>query len=247
MRFLALGRGRRGYLLAAATAVAVAGGVLVGVGVAAQTSPPQPSASTARDPVTTSSAPAIPAPATATSPASSAPPSSALSRDRTTAPAAHPGLSRSAPTSISIPAIGVHAQFVQLGLAADGSIEVPSDVTHVGWYHLGPAPGQAGPAVVLGHVDSARSGPGVFFKLGALSNGDAITVNRSDGRVVTFIVYAVREYPKDDFPTLTVYGNTPDPQLRLITCGGSFDRAAGHYRSNIVVFARATASTAAAG
>jgi sortase (surface protein transpeptidase) len=243
MRFLSLGRGRRGYLLTAALAIAVAGGVLVGVGVAAQTSAPQPSASSARDPVTTIPAPTSPAPIRPTSLAGSASPASKSRTARTTAPAARPGLTRAAPTSISIPAIGVHAHFVQLGLAADGSIAVPSDVTHVGWYHLGPAPGQVGPAVVLGHVDSAKSGPGVFFKLGALSNGDTITVNRSDGRTVKFTVYAVREYPKDAFPTLTVYGNTADAQLRLITCGGSFDGSAGHYRSNVVVYARATPAT----
>lgn len=233
MRSLPRGGSRRGFFLAAATAVAAAGLALIGVAVAAQRSAPQPPASSARAPVVTVPQ-QIESPSSSVH-ASSTPPHRSGS---TRSPAAQGGLGRSTPKSISIPAIGVHATFVQLGLAADGSIEVPSDVTHVGWYRLGPAPGEIGPAVVLGHVDSASSGPGVFFKLGALANGDRVTINRSDGRVVTFTVYAVREYPKDEFPVLTVYGNTADSQLRLITCGGSFDRTSGHYRSNIVVFAR---------
>jgi len=143
---------------------------------------------------------------------------------------------------LTIAALGVHASFVPLGLNGDGTIEVPDDVTHVGWYTLGPSPGQVGPAVVLGHVDSARSGAGVFYKLGAAKDGDQIVVNRADGRTVTFSVYAVREYSKDAFPTDTVYGNTAGPELRLITCGGRFDRSSGHYLSNIVVFARAITS-----
>ncbi len=241
MRNVTRGRGRRGFILAAAVAVAAAGITLIGVGVAAQRSAPNPAASTARAPVVTDPKPSAPPPGSAEirSPITGA-------TAPTAAPAAQNVLSRSAPTSISIPAIGVHATFVQLGLAPDGSVEVPSGVTHVGWYRLGPAPGEIGPALVLGHVDSASSGPGVFFKLGALSNGDRITVTRADGRAASFNVYAVREYPKDDFPALTVYGNTTDPQLRLITCGGSFDRASGHYRSNVVVFARET-SVAPAG
>lgn len=127
---------------------------------------------------------------------------------------------------------------MQLGLNADGTIQVPDDVTHVGWYSLGPSPGQLGPAVVLGHVDSARNGAGVFFKLGAMKDGDRIAITGADGTKVSFAVYAVREYSKDAFPTGTVYGNTSGPELRLITCGGRFDRATGHYLSNIVVFAR---------
>ncbi|MGH8891323.1 MAG: sortase domain-containing protein, partial [Acidothermaceae bacterium] len=95
---------------------------------------------------------------------------------------------------------------------------------------------------VLGHVDSAKNGAGVFFKLGAAKNGDRISVTRADGSVVSFTVYAVREYSKDAFPSQTVYGNTSGPELRLITCGGRFDGATGHYLSNIVVFARATPS-----
>ncbi len=145
---------------------------------------------------------------------------------------------RSAPTSIAIPALDVHASFVQLGLNPDGTLQVPGDVTHVGWYTGGPSPGQLGPAVVLGHVDSAASGAGVFFKLGAAKPGEIVAITLADGRTVSFSIYAVREYAKDAFPTSTVYGNTAGPELRLITCGGRFDKATGHYLSNIVVFAR---------
>jgi len=139
---------------------------------------------------------------------------------------------------LAIPALGVHASFVKLGLNPDGTIQVPDDVTHVGWYTLGPSPGEIGPAVVLGHVDSATRGAGVFYKLGGAKIGASIEISRADGTTVNFTVYAVREYSKGAFPTDTVYGNTSDPELRLITCGGRFDRATGHYLSNIVVFAR---------
>ena len=131
---------------------------------------------------------------------------------------------------------------MKLGLNPDGTIQVPDDVTHVGWYTPGPSPGQLGPAIVLGHVDSAKNGAGVFFKLGAAKTGDSIEISRADGTAVTFTVYAVREYSKDAFPSGTVYGNTSSPELRLITCGGRFDRATGHYLSNIVVFALVASS-----
>lgn len=219
MKFSIQGRGRGVVVAASAAAVAV-GGSCIGIAVAAQQSAPQPSVASAQSPVDTTAV-APPAPATA--------------------PATSPRAPRSSPSSISIPAIGVRASFVTLGLEPDGSIQVPADVRHVGWYRLGPTPGQVGPAIVLGHVDSATSGAGVFFRLGALHSGDQVVVTLADGRQVGFTVYAVREYPKDTFPTATVYGNTPDSQLRLITCGGSFDSATGHYESNVVAFARVIA------
>lgn len=221
MRFSLRGRGRMA-LIATSAAAAVAGASFVGIAVAAQQSAPEPPAATAEAPVTTESPRSADAPPAPTGTESTPPP-------------AEP---RSTPTTISIPAIGVRAPFVTLGLDEDGSIQVPSDVTHAGWYRLGPAPGQLGPAIVLGHVDSARAGDGVFFRLGALHSGDKVTITLANGHRVTFAVYAVREYAKDAFPTATVYGHTSDPQLRLITCGGTFDSTTGHYESNIVAYAR---------
>jgi len=221
------GVGHRIRILVACAAVGVTGAVFVAIALANQHHAPQPSTVTAQAPVSTEPAPTLLD--------TQAPPSVAPLSPSASTPA---GLSASVPTRITIPSLGVNATFVPLGLNADGTIAVPTDVTHVGFYSLGPTPGQIGPAILLGHVDSAANGPGVFFKLGAAKVGDTIRIDRSDGKAVTFAVYAVREYPKDKFPTTTVYGNTADPQLRLITCGGGFDRASGHYLSNIVAFAR---------
>lgn len=225
--------GHRVQLLVACAAITVVGLTLMGIALASQHHAPQPPAATAHATL----------PAASNSPTTTAIPSvqssgSASGVSPAPAPSAA-GLPRSQPTSIVIPALGVHASFVQLGLNSDGTIQVPDDVTHVGWYKLGPSPGQVGPAIVLGHVDSAKNGAGVFYKLGAAKNGDTIEVSLADGRVATFVVYAVREYAKDAFPTSTVYGNTAGSELRLITCGGRFDKSSGHYLSNIVVFARA--------
>jgi sortase (surface protein transpeptidase) len=109
-----------------------------------------------------------------------------------------------------------------------------------GWYRYSPAPGQLGPAIVLGHVDSAKYGPGVFFRLGALRPHDTVAVTRADHRVAVFTVDRVAEFAKDRFPTLDVYGNTDRAALRLITCGGRFDLSAHSYEDNIVAFASLT-------
>jgi sortase (surface protein transpeptidase) len=141
------------------------------------------------------------------------------------------------PARISIPAIGVSAAVVRLGLEPDGSLEVPSDFDDTGWYTGGPAPGETGPAVIAGHIDS-KSGPAVFYRLRELRPGDQITVGRADGSSVRFTVDGVAQYPKRAFPTEAVFGPSPDPILRLITCGGSFDRSRRSYRDNVVVTAR---------
>lgn len=153
-------------------------------------------------------------------------------------------LSRSLPVSLNVPAIGVHSDLLTLGLNADNTVEVPplGPVSQAGWYEQSPTPGQAGPAIVLGHIDSARYGPGVFFKLGALVPGDAIEVTRADHTVAVFSVDQVESYPKTGFPSLQIYGNTANSQLRLITCGGVFDRAARSYENNIVAFASLTST-----
>jgi len=140
------------------------------------------------------------------------------------------------PVHIRIPAIGVDAAVTDLGLASDGTIQVPSDPGQAGWYRLGPVPGDAGPAVVIGHLDST-SGPAVFARLAALRAGDQVLVGRADGSQVKFRVDHLATFAVSSFPTEAVYGATPDPVLRLITCGGTFNRAQGRYLSNVVVFA----------
>ena len=108
----------------------------------------------------------------------------------------------------------------------------------VGWYTGSPRPGAVGSSVLAGHVDS-KSGPGVFYWLSALRAGDRVYVSRADGTMAVFSVTKVQTYPKDEFPTAAVYGATPDPELRLITCGGTFDSASGHYLNNVVAYATA--------
>jgi hypothetical protein len=150
--------------------------------------------------------------------------------------AAPPAAAVSRPVSLSIPVISVHTHLIRLGLTAQGTLQVPASTSVAGWYSGGPRPGQTGPAVIVGHIDSTR-GPGVFFRLRLLRPGDRIYIRRADGTLVVFRVYAEHSYAKDRFPTLRVYGPAPSPELRLITCGGTFDTATGSYLSNIVVYA----------
>jgi hypothetical protein len=145
-------------------------------------------------------------------------------------------LSASAPVRLRIPAIGVDSGLMGLGLQGDGSLEVPPEGFPAGWYTGAPTPGSLGPAIIAGHVDWAGS-PGVFFSLRDLAPGDEITVDREDGSIVRFQVGSVQQFPKDEFPTDAVYADIDHAGLRLITCGGSFDRDARSYRDNIVVFA----------
>jgi sortase (surface protein transpeptidase) len=140
------------------------------------------------------------------------------------------------PARLQIPAIGVSTSLVRLGRLPDGSIEVPHAWDTVGWYDQGPRPGQPGPAVLLGHVDSKR-GPAVFYRLRELRPGDLVRVGLTDGRTLVFQVQRTERYPKDKFPTEAVYFPTLDRELRLITCGGDFDYAKGSYVDNIVVYA----------
>lgn len=209
------GRGRRRGLIALASAILLIGVTLIAVSWA------QPRHSSAP-------APAAPAPATALA---------------TTAPAtaAAAGLPPSEPVNLSIPAIGVNHAVGTVGLNPDRTIEVPplTDVALPAWYRYSPTPGQPGPAVFVGHVDS-RATKGVFYDLGKLKAGDRIIVARADHTTVTFAVASVTEYPKSAFPTQAVYGDTPGPELRLITCGGAYDAAAHNYLDNIVVYARIT-------
>ena len=140
------------------------------------------------------------------------------------------------PVSLTIPLIGVKTNLITLGLAQGGGMQVPSSTTVAGWYTGSPRPGSIGSAIMVGHIDS-ESGPGVFYRLRELRRGDDVFVKRADGTTAEFRVTAVQTYLKDRFPTGQVYGPTPDAELRLITCGGAFDPATGHYLSNIVVYA----------
>jgi hypothetical protein len=153
-------------------------------------------------------------------------------------------LDRSAPVEISIDSINVDAGVDQIGLAPDGTLEEQplTRLHYAAWYRLGPAPGETGPAVITGHVDS-KSSLGVFFYLSRLKPGDQVVITRADGRTVSFSVDSLASYPKSDFPTQLVYGPTDYPALRLITCGGAFDSRAGSYVDNIVVYAHLTAHT----
>jgi sortase (surface protein transpeptidase) len=141
------------------------------------------------------------------------------------------------PVWLSIPAIGVRTSLVHLGLQANGTLQVPSSTAVAGWYTGSPRPGAVGSAVIAGHVDS-YTGPGIFFWLRNLRPGDRVYVGRADGTMAVFTVTAVKKFAKDLFPTAAVYGPVPDRELRLITCGGVFDRSLGSYLSNVVVFAR---------
>jgi sortase (surface protein transpeptidase) len=151
-------------------------------------------------------------------------------------------MARSVPASIYIPRIQVRAKIISLGLTPSGAAAVPSLATPflTSWYDRGPTPGQPGTAVILGHVDSAQVGPAIFYNLGELRPGDLIYVTRQDRQTAVFRVYSAALYLKADFPTRTVYSYTSWPTLRLITCGGEFDKATGHYLGNIVVFAEYT-------
>jgi hypothetical protein len=156
-----------------------------------------------------------------------------------------PSLSRSLPVTVDIPAIDVHSQLLRLGLNPDGTIQVPSLTTaadEAAWYEYSATPGEIGTSVIEGHVDSYQ-GPAVFFRLGALRPGDHIDVRLANGVTAVFRVTGVREYLKDKFPDQLIYGDTHYAALRLITCGGAFDSATGHYLSSTVVFASLASSS----
>jgi sortase (surface protein transpeptidase) len=141
------------------------------------------------------------------------------------------------PLRLTVPALGVDAEALVLGTAADGTLEVPGSAQGVGWYAGSAVPGDVGPAVFAGHVDLDGQ-PGVFSALGALDPGQEVLVQRPDGETVRFVVSRVEQHAKDAFPTAGVYGPTDTAELRLVTCGGAFDRRRGSYRDNVVVFAR---------
>ena len=154
------------------------------------------------------------------------------------APSLDNGVLRSQPTRLVIPSINLDANFVTpLGLLPDQTVSVPDSYTEVGWYSGGVTPGEIGPSVILGHVDS-KSGPGVFYSLGQLNIGDDIEITREDGTTVTFVVTKLERHPQSNFPTLAVYGPTDEPTLRLVTCTGAYNRGVQRYSHNLVVYAK---------
>ena len=150
---------------------------------------------------------------------------------------------RSTPVRLRIPAIGVDTPVLRLGLAADGTVQVPPVQAHdrAGWYRHSPTPGQTGPSVILGHVTVGAYGDGVFRRLGELRRGDKVEVRLENGTDAEFAVTDVRTVPKSAFPTKEVYGNVNRPELRLITCGGA--RTGHGYRDNVIVFATLTSAS----
>jgi sortase family protein len=152
-------------------------------------------------------------------------------------PAAFLGMDHSRPVRLDVPRVGIKTDLMDLGLAPDGTIQVPPDASNApaGWYDQGASPGEPGAAVILGHLD-APDAPAVFFNVGAMRPGDRIFVTRADGARAGFIVREVGSYPRDSFPTQAVYGPISMPVLRLVTCGGRYFRGAG-YEQNVVVFA----------
>lgn len=143
------------------------------------------------------------------------------------------------PVRLIVPSIGVDSSVEPVGLLPDGTLQSPSAWGVAGWYAGGPRPGDPGPAVIEGHVDSVN-GPAVFYRLADLRSGAAATIRTNNRRTLHFVVDAVRRYPKTKFPTAAVYGPTPLPELRLITCTGDFDWSAHSYLDNLVVSAHLT-------
>ena len=150
-------------------------------------------------------------------------------------------LAASTPLKLEIPSVGIDTVLMGLGLLADGTLEVPPDGSNAGWFTGAPTPGEMGPAIIAGHID--WNGPGVFYDLRLVAVGDEIRVTRADGSTAVFGVTEVAQYPKNAFPTAAVYGPVSVAALRVITCGGAWNRATGHYDDNTVVFATLVSST----
>lgn len=159
-------------------------------------------------------------------------------------PSSVPGPNAVAPTSgsgppplaMAIPTVGISSSLVRLHVGGDGALGAPGSFGVAGWWAEGPEPGSPGAAVLVGHVDS-YTGPGIFYRLEDVKPGAEVQVSRSDGSVLAFTVDGTRQFAKDQFPVQEIYGPTATPSLRLITCGGHFDRQRGEYDDNVVVFA----------
>jgi sortase (surface protein transpeptidase) len=156
--------------------------------------------------------------------------------DRAPVPKPSDGEQVARPASLIIPSIGVKTKLIRLGVTSSGALQVPASTAVAGWYTFSPRPGAIGSSIIAGHIDSYL-GPGIFFRLRQMKAGERVYVRRTNGSLAVFRVTAKHMYLKSDFPTSDVYGPTPTAQLRLITCGGTFDSATGHYLSNVIVFA----------
>jgi hypothetical protein len=224
---------RRGLVATAAAAVFILSGAgLIGVSLASQREAPQPFTDGSRvAAVGMMDAAALWLHSTYISP-----------RQKDPSKVIGPILARSKPVSLDIPSINVHSDMQYLGLTPQDELQVPAAPRYndAAWYRYSPTPGSLGPAIVLGHVDSASGGPSVFFRLGDLRRGDRVSITRADDSIAVFIVDEVHTYAKDDFPTDVVYRDINHAGLRLITCGGAFDDSTGHYLDNVVVFASLT-------
>ncbi|SDT36034.1 Sortase family protein [Friedmanniella luteola] len=216
----------------AAAALALVGVVLLGAGLAGTPAPP----------------PTVLAPPVATPPSTPGPSPGTVRRPAPSTPAREVGdrisgpvLPDSEPASLTIPDLDLRSPLVDLGLDADGALEVPQDPGRAGWFARGAAPGALGPAVIAGHV-TWDGAPAVFHRLAALRRGDAVLVTRDDGRTAEFTVTRVAQFAKSQFPTDAVYGPIDHAGLRLITCGGTYDAARHRYLDNVVVFARLSAT-----
>lgn len=188
--------------------------------------------------------PTAPASPTATAPAETAPAEIAPTETTAAAPAATtppPAAAAPAPTAparLQVPALGIDSPVIPVGVAASGDLEIPADVQDIGWYRFGPAPGaDTGSAVLTGHVDSRKQGPGPFSRLGELAEGDAITVVDDTGAARTFTVLSREEWPKSEVPVDRIFDRGGSARLVLITCGGDFDASTGHYEDNVAVTA----------
>lgn len=147
-------------------------------------------------------------------------------------------LPRSIPTHITIPSQNIDVDITPVDRDGNGAIAMPPTLDWVaGWYDLSPTPGELGPAVIVGHVDTYQ-GISVFWNLRYVQPGESVAVTRTDGSTANFTVTALQQYDQANFPTSTVYGNTSDSELRIITCGGTFDTTTGHYTQNTVVYAK---------
>lgn len=195
--------------------------------------------SMAVEPTDTAIPPTIPTtiPPTTIAPPPTIPIEEALAEAVAAAPPPH------RPERVHIASIGVDATIIDLGLNPDRTLEVPEDIRLTGWWTGRSVPGEDGPSIVVGHVDSAAGGPGVFWRLRELDIGDVIHVERSDGSISEFRVIETELVLKDEFPTEKVYGSTEGSQLRLITCGGSFDQSARSYLGNVIVYAEHVGTT----
>ena len=223
-------RRRTSALLAALTVAALATGVFFAIRVTE--SPNMANADARVTPPVSLTQPELPT----TSPTTAAPipgvtvlPSSATSPSSATPTI---GL----PVRLTVPSIGINTALQSLSLQSNGTLQSPSSWNTAGWYAGGVRPGDIGPAVIAGHIDST-SGPAVFYRLHSLTAGAQAMVTEQDGAVLTFVVDGVQSFPKDDFPSSAVYGPTPYPELRLVTCTGDFDYQTHNYLSNLVVSA----------